>query len=127
MKTLLRLLAILFLIMIVTASPALALGPGYAHQSLKVNILELVAFLKSFTLTSVALGTFVAMLVNILKPLIPDGYADTAATMVTFVLLAIVAGLKIANPDLQLAGLEELFNSIIESSVIWLVPLTYVV
>jgi len=107
-------------------SPALALGPT-PQEDVGTGLFALAEFLRNFVLSSVTLATLTAMIVNVIKPLIPIGYADTAAVLVGFVIVVIVAALKIFNPSLDLAGIDALFKSIIDSSVVWLLPLTMLV
>src|SRR5258706_16215650 len=50
-------------------------------------LLDLFQFLQAFLTTSVTLGLTVAVLVNLFKPWIPDGYADTAAFLTTILVM----------------------------------------
>lgn len=113
---------ILVLILALTACT-----PAPTEAVTTASVFDLVQFVQSFVLGSTMLATIVAMLVNIFKPFIPDGYADTAAVLATFALALIATLLKIFNPDLTLGALDELFRRIVESSPAWLVPLTMLV
>lgn len=121
-----------FPLVLLVSIVALTLLPGLAlHQEvspvLAINVLEIFKFTQDFLTGSVFLGIVVAIIVNLFKPRLPDGYADTFSTIVTIVLLSLIFIAKAFYPNLTLAGLEQLFNQLSNYSPLWVPVLAWII
>lgn len=117
----------LFLLVLTLAfSSGTLLTQGVA-ASQTLNVLELFKFVQDFAVGSISLGIVVAIIINLLKSKIPDGYADTASTIVSIVLLSLIFIAKALYPNITLLGLENLFSKLTEYSPLWIPALAWLI
>ena len=117
----------LVLILVLSASMVLSVAPSLSPGLSGVDILASVKFVQDFLIGSVFLGMTVAIIVNLFKPKIPDGYADTFSTIVTIVLLSLIFIAKALFPGITLLGLEKLFEDLTKYSPLWVPVLAWIV